>query len=251
MKKKFRIIKFKKNRPALQIKSVSKSFSGRPVLKKINLEVSPGEILGLVGPNGSGKTTLFNLIIGQTRVDSGNIFLGSKDITEKPIHERAKLGIAYLSQYRNVFNMSVYDNLMGICQLSIKNEQKQKEIVEKLLSEFQLEHLRSLNSSVLSGGEVRRLQIARTLINNPKVILLDEPMAALDPIVVQDIQKFILKLQSYGCGVVVTDHQVQNLFEIVDRAMVIGEQTIIASGKPKDILKSEKARELYFGSYEN
>ena len=169
MKKKFRIIKFKKNRPALQIKSVSKSFSGRPVLKKINLEVSPGEILGLVGPNGSGKTTLFNLIIGQTRVDSGTIFLGSKDITEKPIHERAKLGIAYLSQYRNVFNMSVYDNLMGICQLSIKNEQKQKEIVEKLLSEFQLEHLRSLNSSVLSGGEVRRLQIARTLINNPKV----------------------------------------------------------------------------------
>ena len=229
MKKKFRIIKFKKNRPALQIKSVSKSFSGRPVLKKINLEVSPGEILGLVGPNGSGKTTLFNLIIGQTRVDSGNIFLGSKDITEKPIHERAKLGIAYLSQYRNVFNMSVYDNLMGICQLSIKNEQKQKEIVEKLLSEFQLEHLRSLNSSVLSGGEVRRLQIARTLINNPKVILLDEPLAALDPIVVQDIQKYILKLQAYGCGIIITEHSIQNLFQICDRATVIGEHTIIAA----------------------
>ena len=124
-------------------------------------------------------------------------------------------------------------------------------LINNKINEFNLQHLRSLNTSVLSGGEVRRLQIARTLINNPKVILLDEPMAALDPIVVQDIQKFILKLQSYGCGVVVTDHQVQNLFEIVDRAMVIGEQTIIASGKPKDILKSEKARELYFGSYEN
>ena len=251
MKKKFRIIKFKKNRPALQIKSVSKSFSGRPVLKKINLEVSPGEILGLVGPNGSGKTTLINLIIGQTRVDSGTIFLGSKDITEKPIHERAKLGIAYLSQYRNVFNMSVYDNLMGICQLSIKNEQKQKEIVEKLLSEFQLEHLRSLNSSVLSGGEVRRLQIARTLINNPKVILLDEPLAALDPIVVQDIQKYILKLQAYGCGIIITEHSIQNLFQICDRATVIGEHTIIAEGKPKDILQSTKARELYFGSFDS
>ena len=147
--------------------------------------------------------------------------------------------------------MTVLDNLLGICQISIKETDKQKLMVEKLLTEFNLQHLRNINANSLSGGEVRRLQIARTLINNPKVILLDEPMAALDPIVVQDIQKFILKLQSYGCGVVVTDHQVQNLFEIVDRAMVIGEQTIVASGKPKDILKSEKARELYFGSYEN
>ena len=217
MRKKFRIIKFKKNRPALQVRGVSKSFSGRPVLKKISLEVFPGEIIGLVGPNGSGKSTLYGTIIGQYRVDSGTIFLGQKDITEKPIHERAKLGITYLSQYRNVFNMSVYDNLMGICQISIKGKQKQKEVVEKLLNEFQLEHLRSLNSSVLSGGEVRRLQIARTLINNPKVILLDEPMAALDPIVVQDIQKYILKLQAYGCGIIITDHQVQNLFQIVDQ----------------------------------
>ena len=251
MRKSFRIIKFKKNKPALQVKSVSKSFSGRPVLKKINLEIYPGEIIGLVGPNGSGKSTLYGTIIGQYKVDSGNILLGQKDITYKPIHERAKLGITYLSQYRNVFNMSVYDNLLGICQLSIKDRQKQNETVEKLLNEFNLQHLRSLNTSVLSGGEVRRLQIARTLINNPKVILLDEPMAALDPIIVQDIQKFILKLQSYGCGVIITDHQVQNLFAIVDRAYVIGEHTIIAEGKPKDILKSTKARELYFGSIEN
>ena len=147
--------------------------------------------------------------------------------------------------------MSVYDNLLGITQISIKGEEKQKSTVEKLLTEFNLQHLRNINANLLSGGEVRRLQIARTLINNPKVILLDEPMAALDPIVVQDIQKFILKLQSYGCGVIVTDHQVQNLFEIVDRAYVIGEQTIVASGKPKDGLKSNKARELYFGSFEN
>ena len=251
MKKRFRIIKFKKDKPVLQIKSASKSFQGRPILKKISLDLNSGEIVGLLGPNGCGKTSLYGCVLGRYKVDSGKIFLNQKDITSLPIHERAKLGIAYLSQYRNVFNMSVYDNLMGICQLSIKNEQKQKEIVEKLLSEFQLEHLRSLNSSVLSGGEVRRLQIARTLINNPKVILLDEPLAALDPIVVQDIQKYILKLQSYGCGIIITEHSIQNLFQICDRATVIGEHTIIAEGKPKDILQSTKARELYFGSFDS
>ncbi len=251
MRKNFRIIKFKKNKPALQVKSVSKSFDGRPILKKINLNLYPGEIVGLLGPNGSGKSTLYGAIIGQFKIDGGNIFLNQKDITNKPIHERAKLGVSYLSQYRSIFNMTVFDNLLGICQIVIKQKEKQREIVEKLLTEFNLQHLRNINANSLSGGEVRRLQIARTLINNPKVILLDEPMAALDPIVVQDIQKFILKLQSYGCGVIITDHQVQNLFEIVDRAYVIGEQTIIASGKPKDILKSTKARELYFGSLQN
>ena len=250
MKKTFRIIKFKKNKPALQVSGISKSFSGRPVLKKINMELYPGEIVGLVGPNGSGKSTLYGTIIGQYGVDAGKIFLNQKDITQKPIHERAKLGIAYLSQYRSVFNMSVFDNLLGITQIVIKGLEKQSLMVEKLLTEFNLQHLRNINANLLSGGEVRRLQIARTLINSPKVILLDEPMAALDPIVVQDIQKFILKLQSYGCGVIVTDHQVQNLFEIIDRAYVIGEHTIIAEGKPKDILKSTKARELYFGSFD-
>ena len=219
-------------------------------MKKINLELHPGEIIGLVGPNGSGKSTVYGTIIGQYKVDSGNILLSQKDITEKPIHERAKLGITYLSQYRNVFDMSVYDNLMGICQLSIKGKQKQKEIVEKLLNEFNLQHLRTLNSSVLSGGEVRRLQIARTLINNPKVILLDEPMAALDPIIVQDIQKYILKLQALKTGVIVTDHKIQNLLQIVDRLYVLAENTIITSGKKEEVLRSKEARKLYFGSFD-
>ena len=251
MKKGFRIIKFKKNKLALQVKNVSKSFDGRPILKKISMDLFPSEIIGLVGPNGSGKSTLYGTIIGQHKVDSGSIFLNQKDITEKPIHERAKIGIAYLSQYRSVFSMSVFNNMLGIAQILIKDVEKQHSIVEKLMTEFNLQHLRNINANSLSGGEVRRLQIARTLINSPKVILLDEPMAALDPIIVQDIQNYILKLQSYGCGVIITDHQVQNLFEIVDRAYVIGEQTIIASGKPKEILKSNKARELYFGSFEN
>ncbi len=251
MKKSFRIIKFKKNKPTLQVRGISKSFDGRPILKKINVEIYPGEIVGLLGPNGSGKSTLYGTIIGQYKVDSGNIFLSQKDITEKPIHERAKLGIAYLSQYRAVFNMDTYSNLMGVAELCIKKSDERKLVVEKILNEFNLQHLKNINANLLSGGEVRRLQIARTLINNPKVILLDEPMAALDPIVVEEIQKFIIKLQSYGCGVMVTDHNVQNLLKVVDRAYVIGEQSIIAEGKPKEILKSTKAREIYFGSFEN
>jgi lipopolysaccharide export system ATP-binding protein len=251
MKKGFRIIKFKKHKPVLQVKNVSKNFDGRPILKKISMDLFPSEICGLVGPNGAGKSTLYGTIIGRHKVDAGNILLNQKDITQKPIHERAKLGIAYLSQYRSVFNISVFDNMLGIAQIAIKGAEKQHSIVEKLMTEFNLQHLRNINANLLSGGEVRRLQIARTLIGNPRVILLDEPMAALDPIVVHDIQKFILKLSSYGCGIIVTDHNIQNIFQIVDRCMVIGEQSIIAEGKPRDILKSTKARELYFGSFDS
>ncbi len=250
MKKRFRIIKFKKSRPILQVKGLSKSFEGRPILKKINLDLYPGQVLGLLGPNGCGKTSLYGCILGRYKVDAGKIFLNQKDITFSPIHARAKLGIGYLSQYRSVFSMSTYDNLLAVVELSIKKREKQRSMVEQLLTEFNLQHLRSINANLLSGGEVRRLQIARTLVNNPKVILLDEPMAALDPIVVQDIQKYILKLQSYGTSLIITDHVIQNLLQIVDKCVVIGDQTIIAEGKPKEILQSAKARELYFGSYE-
>ena len=248
MRKGFRIIKFKKDKPIFQIKDVSKSFDGRPILKKISMEMYPGEIVGLLGPNGSGKSTLYSTIIGEHHADAGKILVNNKDISEKPIHERASAGIGYLSQQRSVFSMSVYDNLLGVCQLSIKGAEEQIQTVEKLLDEFNLQHLRNIHSSVLSGGEVRRLMMARILINKPSIILLDEPMAALDPIVVQDIQKYILKIQSYGCAILITDHQVRNLFDIVDRAYVLGEQSIIAQGTPNEILKSSKAIELYFGS---
>mgnify|MGYP001198771433 FL=1 len=251
MKKGFRIVKFHRTKPIFQIKDVSKSFDGRPILKKISLEIYPGEIVGLLGPNGSGKSTLYSTIIGEHPADSGKILIKNNDITEKPIHERAKAGIGYLSQQRSVFAMSVYDNLLGICQLSIKGVDNQISMVEKLLDEFNLQHLRNIQSGVLSGGEVRRLMLARLLVNKPSVVLLDEPMAALDPIVVQDIQKYILKLQSYGCAILVTDHQVKNLFDIVDKAYVLGEQSIIASGTPQQILKSSKAIELYFGKSYN
>ena len=248
MKKGFRIIKFKKDKPVFQIKDISKSYDGRPILKKIIMDLYPGECVGLLGPNGCGKTTLYSTIIGETYADSGKILLNSKEIQDKPTHLRAKAGLGYLSQQRSVFAINVYDNLLGICQLCIKGTNNQISMTEKLLDEFNLQHLRNIHASNLSGGEVRRLMLARLLINRPSVVLLDEPMAALDPIVVQDIQKYILKLQRFGCAIFVTDHQVNNLFEIVDRAYVLGEQSIIAQGTPSEILKSSKAIELYFGA---
>ena len=152
-----------------------------------------------------------------------------------------------MPQQRSVFDMSVYDNIMGIAQISIKEIDKQKSITEKLLDEFNLQHLRSLNASVLSGGEIRRLMMARVMINSPKIVLLDEPLAALDPLVIQDIQKYILKIQSSGTAILVTDHNVKNLFDITDRNYVLGEHSVIAEGTAREILKSSKAIEHYFG----
>jgi lipopolysaccharide export system ATP-binding protein len=248
MKKGFRIIKFKKDKPVFQIKDISKSYDGRPILKKISMNLYPGECVGLLGPNGSGKSTLYSTIIGETFPDAGKILINGKEIQNRPIHLRAKAGIGYLSQQRSVFAISVYNNILGICQLCIKGAQNQIKMTEQLLDEFNLQHLRNIHASNLSGGEVRRLMLARLLINKPSVVLLDEPMAALDPIVVQDIQKYILKLQNFGCAILITDHQVNNLFDIVDRAYVLGEQSIIAEGTPSEIIKSSKAIELYFGS---
>ena len=232
---------------SFELKDISKSFDGRPVLKKLSLKVFPGECVGILGPNGCGKTTLFSMCIGEQTPDNGKIILKSKSIEQIPIHLRAKEGLGYLPQQRSVFDMSVYDNIMGIAQISIKEVDKQKSITEKLLDEFNLQHLRSLNASVLSGGEIRRLMMARVMINSPKIVLLDEPLAALDPLVIQDIQKYILKIQSSGTAILVTDHNVKNLFDITDRNYVLGEHTVIAEGTAREILKSSKAIEHYFG----
>jgi lipopolysaccharide export system ATP-binding protein len=248
MKKGFRILKFKKDKPIFEVKDVSKSFDGRPILKKLSLKVYPGECVGVLGPNGCGKTTLFSMCIGEENVESGKIFLNGNSIETIPIHLRSNKGLGYLPQQRSVFNMTVYDNIMGIAQISIKSVENQKAITEKLLDEFNLQHLRIINASVLSGGEIRRLMMARVMINKPKIVLLDEPLAALDPLIIQDIQKYILKIQSSGTAILVTDHNVKNLFDITDRSYVLGEQTVIAEGTSRELLKSTKAIEQYFGS---
>ena len=248
MRKGFRILKFKKDNAIFEVQGISKSFDGRPILKKLSLKVFPGECVGVLGPNGCGKTTLFSMCIGEQTPDSGKIILKNKPINQVPIHLRAKEGLGYLPQQRSVFDMSVYDNIMGIAQISIEGVEKQKFITEKILEEFNLTHLRSLNASVLSGGEIRRLMMARVMINSPKIVLLDEPLAALDPLVIQDIQKYILKIQSSGTAILVTDHNVKNLFDITDRNYVLGEHTVIAEGTSREILKSSKAIEQYFGN---
>ena len=248
MKKGFRILKFKKDKQIFEVRDVTKSFDGRPILKKLSLKVYPGECVGVLGPNGCGKTTLFSMCIGEQQVDSGKIFLNNKSIEQIPIHLRSKEGLGYLPQQRSVFDMSVYDNILGIAQISIKDSNKQKEITEKLLEEFNLAHLRSLSASVLSGGEVKRLTMARVMINRPKVILLDEPYSALDPQVIQDIQKYILKIQSMGVSIIISDHNIKNLFETSDRNYVIADGSIIAEGSSRDLLKNSKAISHYFGS---
>ena len=248
MKKGFRILKFKKDKPIFEVKDVSKSFDGRPILKKLSLKVFPGECVGVLGPNGCGKTTLFSMCIGEQNIEGGKIYLNNKSIEQIPIHLRSKEGLGYLPQQRSVFDMSVYDNILGIAQISIKGIEKQKSVTEKLLDEFNLQHLRSLNASVLSGGEIRRLMMARVMINKPKIVLLDEPLAALDPIVIQDIQKYILKfnlvVHQYLSLIIMLKIYLTLLIEV----MYLGEQTVIAEGTSRELLKSSKAIEHYFGS---
>ena len=248
MKKGFRILKFKKDKPIFEVKDISKSFDGRPILKKLSLKVFPGECVGILGPNGCGKTTLFSICIGEQSQENGRILLNNKSIEQIPIHLRAKEGLGYLPQQRSVFNMSVYDNILGIAQISIKGTANQKSVTEKILDQYNLQHLRTINATVHTGREIRRILMARDMKNKPKIVLLDEPLAALDPLVIQDIQKYILKIQSSGTAILVTDHNVKNLFDITDRSYVLGEQTVIAEGTSRELLKSSKAIEQYFGT---
>ena len=245
--KKFRIIKFK-SKPILSVKSISKSFSQRIILRKIDIHLNKGEMLGLLGGNGAGKSTCMNIVLGLLKPDFGDVFLDNTKLTNLAIHERSKLGISYLPQQTSIFRgLTVYENLLGIAQIIKKSEAEQKEIVEKLMAEFSITHLRDIKGTALSGGERRRTEIARCLINNPKVLLLDEPFAGVDLLSVQDIKSLLLKLQARGCAVLVTDHNASQLLSIVDRAYVIANGNIVANGSPKQIVNTVEAKKLYFG----
>ena len=245
--KKFRIIKFK-SKPILAAKSISKSFRGRIVLRKIDVHLNRGEMLGLLGSNGAGKSTFMNIVLGLLTPDFGDIFLGNSKLTNLPIHERSKLGIGYLPQQTSIFRgLSVYQNLLAIAQIVKKGEAEQKNIVEKLMAEFSITHLRDVKATALSGGERRRTEIARCLISNPKILLLDEPFAGVDLLSIQDIKGLLLKLQSRGCAVLVTDHNASQLLSVVDRAYVIANGTIVANGTPRQIVNTTEAKKLYFG----
>ena len=245
--KKFRIIKFK-SKPVFTAKNISKSFGERVVLRKIDIHLNKGEMLGLLGSNGAGKSTFMNIVLGLLKSDFGDIFLGNTKLTTLAIHQRSKLGIAYLPQQTSIFRgLTVYENLLGIAQIVKKNTIDQKDVVEKLMAEFSITHLRDIKATALSGGERRRAEIARCLVNNPKVLLLDEPFAGVDLLSIQDIKGLLLKLQARGCAVLVTDHNASQLLSVVDRAYVLANGNIVANGTPRQIINTTEAKKLYFG----
>jgi len=245
--KKFRIIKFK-SKPLLTAKNISKSFSKRIILRKIDISLNKGEMLGLLGSNGAGKSTFMNIVLGLLKPDFGDIFLNSTKLTALAIHQRSKLGISYLPQQSSIFRgLTVYENLLGVAQIVKKNTSEQKDVVENLMSEFSITHLRDVKATALSGGERRRTEIARCLINNPKVLLLDEPFAGVDLLSIQDIKGLLLKLQARGMACLISDHNASQLLSVVDRAYVIANGGIVVNGTPRQIVNTAEAKKLYFG----
>ena len=245
--KKFRIVKFK-SKPLFTAKNISISFGTRVILRKIDILLNKGEMLGMLGSNGAGKSTFMNIVLGLLKPDYGEIFLENEKITTLAIHERSKLGIAYLPQQTSIFRgLTVYENLLGVAQIIKKNVSEQEKIVNRLMTEFSITHLREVKATALSGGETRRVEIARCLINNPKILLLDEPFAGVDLLSIQDIKSLLIKLQSRGCAVMVSDHNASQLLSVVDRAYVIANGAIVADGSPRKIANSAEAKKLYFG----
>ena len=246
--KKFRILKFK-SKPILSVKNISKNIDSRIILRKIDFEINKGEIFGLLGPNGAGKSVTFNVLLGIMKPNQGDIYVDGNKITHLAIHERAKkFKLGYIPQNDSVFKgLSCEDNLRAIAEVVIKDKKKQESRIQELLSDFNLGHLRKVKADNLSGGERKKLVIARALINNPKILLMDEPYGAVDPINVDMIKKIIIDLQKKGVSILITDHSAQNVLSIVDRCSIISGGEIITSGKPNEIINNNKARQLYFG----
>jgi len=229
-------------------KKLRKSFKGREVVRGVSLELLAGEVVGLLGPNGAGKTTIFDMVVGLTKPDRGQIHLNGKTITTFPMYQRARLGIGYLPQEPSIFrHLSVENNILAVLETRNMDRQGRKNRLEELLSELDLLALRKSGAFTLSGGERRRLEITRALATDPRFLLLDEPFAGIDPIAVSDIQDIIGNLKKKNIGILITDHNVQETLSITDRAYVINEGTILESGEPDCIVNSPKARAVYLG----
>jgi len=232
----------------LSAKALYKKYKHRMVVNSISIKVAQGEIVGLLGPNGAGKTTTFYMTVGLIEPYDGNVYLDNIDITKEPMYKRARAGIGYLPQETSIFRgLTVEQNLMAIAQTLNISKKQQKEKVDSLLEDFGLTKLRKQITTTLSGGEKRRCEIARALVNNPKFLLLDEPFVGIDPITVADIQKIISKLRDRGLGILITDHNVRETLEIIDRAYIIYEGKILLEGSAEELLNSEKARKVYLG----
>lgn len=233
----------------LVVSHLAKSYKSRQVVKDVSLEVNAGQIVGLLGPNGAGKTTTFYMIVGLVPSDKGHITLNEQDITFAPIHQRARAGIGYLPQESSIFRkLTVYDNLLAILQTRKDlNNQQRAEIADDLLEEFHIGHIKNSLGMALSGGERRRVEIARALAANPAFILLDEPFAGVDPISVLDIKKIIQHLCQRGIGVLITDHNVRETLDVCEIAYIVSHGELIAAGSPQEVLANQQVRDVYLG----
>ena len=232
----------------LSIKNVSKSIRNKRIVKDISFEVLLGQICGLLGPNGAGKTTTFYLIAGLIKSDSGEILLGDEDVSNTPMHKRSKKGIKYLPQEPSIFqNLTVYENLLGLAELSFSNKRDLDLFLDQSIDEFKLSKILSLKGRQLSGGQRRKVEIARTLASNPKIILLDEPFAGIDPIAIEEIKQVLVKLKNKNIGILITDHNVRESLEICDQAIVINDGKVIAEGDKELLINHEIVKKVYLG----
>ncbi len=232
----------------LSARHLGKKYKSRSVVKDVSLNVTSGEIVGLLGPNGAGKTTSFYMIVGLISCEQGSIYLDDQDMTHHPMHKRAQMGLGYLPQEPSVFRkLTVADNIMAILELQKLTKTQRKQRLDLLLDELHIQHLRTSLGMSLSGGERRRVEIARALASEPRFILLDEPLAGIDPISVLDIQRIITHLCSLDIGILITDHNVRETLDICNRAYIVNEGMLIAEGTPESILHNEHVREVYLG----
>ena len=241
--------KFKILNDGLVIKKISKSYGNKKVVRDISININRGEIVGLLGPNGAGKTTTFYIIVGLIKADAGSILLDKSDISNLPIYLRGQKGISYLPQEPSIFRgMNVEDNIMSIIEIIEKDKAQHNIILENLLNEFDINHVRKSKSVVLSGGERRRLEIARTLASKPNYLLLDEPLTGIDPVSIDEIKIIIKKLKQKNIGILITDHNVRETLKIVDKVYIVNEGSIFFEGVPENAIKDEKIKKFYLGS---
>ncbi|MDE0850072.1 LPS export ABC transporter ATP-binding protein [Yoonia sp.] len=232
----------------LRIVNLRKSYRKRTVIRDVSIDLGRGEVVALLGPNGSGKTTCFYSIAGLVTPEGGKVILDGRDVTTLPMYRRAKLGIGYLPQEMSIFRgLSVEDNIKAILEIAVPDKKKRRDRLEELLSEFSIEHLRRAPALALSGGERRRTEIARCLAAGPKYVLLDEPFAGVDPIAVSEIRLLVSDLKNRGIGVLITDHNVQETLQIVDRAYILHDGKVLMSGTTEEVVKDENVRRVYLG----
>jgi len=232
----------------LVVERIGKSYHRKPVVRDVSLRVNRGEVAGLLGPNGAGKTTCFYMITGLIPADAGRILVDGQDVTTLPMHRRARLGVGYLPQEASIFRgLSVENNIRAVLQLVEKSSTKRERKLDELLAEFSITHLRRTPALALSGGERRRVEIARALATSPDFILLDEPFAGVDPIAVNDIRSLVSHLKNRGIGVLITDHNVRETLSIIDRAYILHDGVVLREGTPNDIVGDEDVRRVYLG----